>query len=208
MLAFVDESGDCGMSGKKGSSRFFVVTTVLFEDNDSASECDECISNLRSKLRLHRNYEFHFNKCHNRVKERFLKGVLNQDFLYLSVVLNKSKLWGEGFQDKESFYKYTANLVFQNAKPQLSNATIVIDKCGEREFRQSLSKYLKRRINQGGREIIKKVRMEPSHSNNLLQLTDMITGAVSRSFRLDKADRWAFRRIVRPRELRVQVWPK
>lgn len=208
MLAFLDESGDCGMNNKPGSSKLFIVTIVLFDDEDAAEECDARIDEIRLSLSLHSCYEFHFNKCHDNIRTKFLQGVLGQDFLYLSVVLNKSKLYGEGFKDKESFYKYTARLVFENAKAHLRNATVIIDKCGERKFRQSLGKYLKRRMNESGPQLIKKVKMEPSHSNDLLQLADMISGAVARSFRMGDGTRWSFRRIIRPREFRVQVWPK
>ncbi len=34
MLVFVDESGDSGMKGKEGSSALFVITAVLFEENE------------------------------------------------------------------------------------------------------------------------------------------------------------------------------
>ena len=39
MLVFVDESGDAGMKLDAGSSDFFIVTAVLFEDE--ANECDD-----------------------------------------------------------------------------------------------------------------------------------------------------------------------
>ena len=45
------------------------------------------------------------------------------------------------------------------------------------------------------------VKMEPSHSNNLLQLADMVCGAAFPSFDTTKADRMRFRRLVNYREL-------
>lgn len=117
-------------------------------------------------------------------------------------------MWGEGFQYKDSFYKYAAGPVFEDAKAQLIDATVVLDECGSRDFRKQLSKYLKGRINDGERVLIKKVKMEPSHSNNLLQLADMICGAVSRSFDMTKQNRMEFRRLIRHRELKLQVWPR
>ena len=44
MLVFVDESGDAGMKLDEGSSEFFVVTAVLFEENDAANDCAERIN--------------------------------------------------------------------------------------------------------------------------------------------------------------------
>lgn len=208
MLVFIDESGDSGMNGKPGSSRLFVVTAILIEENEDAEECDGRISVLKQELRLNENFEFHFNSCSDTFRRRFLETVAGCNFFYYSIVLNKAKLWGPGFKYKESFYKYAAGLVFENAKAHLVEATVVLDECGNREFKLQLSKYLRRRMNDGKRVLIKKVRMEPSHSNNLLQLADMVCGAVNRSFDTLREHRMEFRRLVNARELKVQVWPR
>jgi Protein of unknown function (DUF3800) len=208
MLVFIDESGDSGMKGKTGSSRLFVVTAILFEDNEDASECDSRINDLRAELKLHGKFEFHFNSCNDRFRSRFLEAVRSSQFFYSSIVLNKAKLWGEGFKYKDSFYKYAAGLVFENIKTRLLDARVVLDECGNRDFKNQLSKYLKKRMNDGKHTLIKKVRMEASHSNNLLQLADMVCGAVFRSFDMTKTSRREFRKMVSHRELMVQVWPK
>jgi hypothetical protein len=208
VLVFFDESGDAGMKGKAGSSRLFIVTAILFEENEGAEACDIRITDLKRRLRLHDDFEFHFNSCSDRFRRSFFETVAGADFFYHSVVLNKPKLWGEGFKDKNSFYKYAARLVFENARSNLSRAKVVIDKCGNRDFRRELSRYLQRRMNDGNQVLIRKISMEPSHSNNLLQLADMVCGAVFRSFNTEKENRFEFRRMVNHRELRVQVWPK
>lgn len=208
MLVFFDESGDAGMKGKPGSSRLFVVTAVLFEENDEALQCERRISEIRAKLKLSERFEFHFSKCCDAYRRAFLSGIAGSNFFYRSVVLNKAKLWGEGFKYKDSFYKYAAGLVFENAKAQLIDATVVLDQCGNRDFEKQLSKYLKRRMNDGKTVLIKQVKMEPSHSNNLLQLADMICGAVNRSFDTTKVNRMEFRKLISHRELNLQVWPK
>lgn len=196
------------MKDREGSSKYFIVTAALFEENEAATSFDTRVDELRTALRLHENYEFHFNRCSDFVREQFLRGVIDQDFFYSAVVLNKAKLWGEGFKDKSSFYKYTTRLVFENIKEHLHRATVLIDRCGERRFRDSLGSYLRRKINDGNQELIRRVKMEPSHSNNLLQLADMVSGAIFRSFRYEKKNRRFFRDIVSARELRVQVWPR
>ncbi len=207
MLIFFDESGDSGMKQKPGSSLFFVVTAILFEEHEEAEKCEQAICSLRERLHLHEQFEFHFNGCSNEMRREFLSEVAGCSFFYHSVVLNKAKLWGRGFQDKNSFYKYALGLVFENAKKDLVQAKVVIDRCGNREFRDQLGRYLKRRMNTEA-HLIKKVAMEASHSNDLLQLADMVCGAVARSFNMQKTDRFVFRKIVKHRELRVQVWPR
>jgi hypothetical protein len=207
MLVFVDESGDSGMKGKPGSSALFVMAAVIFEDPEDGNVCDKIIDGLRAQCFKNGEGEFHFTKCCDAHRETFLSTVAGADFFYLAFVLNKAKLYGPGFAYKESFYKYTAKLLFENAKPYLREAKVVIDKCGNREFRQQLESYLKRKINTDS-EIIRRVKSEESHRNNLLQLADMICGAVARSFRSDKPDPMQFRKLVAHRELELQVWPK
>jgi Protein of unknown function (DUF3800) len=196
------------MKQRPGSSEFFVVTLVLFEDNDEAAACDQKIAQVRRALHLHQHFEFHFNSCSDKLRVEFLNAVSPCGFFYHSFVLNKAKLWGQGFRDKNSFYKYTTGLVFENAKPHLRQAKVVIDKRGNREFRKQLAKYLNNKINRSDPgSIIKRVSMEASHSNNLIQLADMLCGAVGRSFNLKKENRGMYRRIIQHREIRVQVWP-
>jgi hypothetical protein len=206
MLVFVDESGDPGMKRKLGSSDFFVVAAVIFIENTDAERCDEAITHLSQHCFGGRKQEFKFNQCCDDHRERFLKGIAEHEFLYLAFALNKKKIWGKGFAFKEPFYKYTCKLLFENASPYLSNATVVIDRSGNREFRKQLERYLKEKINTEG-DKIRKVRTEDSRSNNLLQLADMISGAVYRSLRGDKKLPGKFRSYVRRRELGIQIWP-
>jgi hypothetical protein len=206
MLVFVDESGDAGMKLSAGSSEFFVVTAVLFEDHDEANQCDERINLIRTEIGLSEHYEFHFSKSSKAVRCNFLKKIASFDFFYLAVVLNKPRLYSPGFQVKESLIKYTSRLVFENAKPYLRDAIVVIDASGSKDFRNQLSRYLKKRIkDDGGHGLIKKVKTSRSNGNNLIQLADMVSGAIWRWF---KHQDTSYRSLVSHRELRVQMWPK
>lgn len=203
MLVFIDESGDTGRKLDRGSSRYFVVVLVLFKDNQEAIACDMRIADLRKDLRLSPHYEFKFQKMRRDFRELFLRAVLPYSFFYFGIVINKEpkKLYGEGFAVKESFYKYACGLVFENAKPHLKDATVVIDGSGSREFKRQLQGYLKKKTGS-----IRKVKVQASHSNNLIQLADMLAGSVHRSFS-KKGDRHIYRPIVRSKEARIQVWP-
>jgi len=209
MLVFVDESGDPGLKIGQGSSRYFVVALVIFEDDDEAQAADDRIALLRREMRLDPLFEFRFNKCRRDFREQFLKAVAPYQFFYYGIVINKdpNKLWGGGFQHKESLYKYTCSLVFENAKAFLSNATVIIDGSGSKDFRKQLERYFKRRINVPGQPFIRKVKIEGSSRNNLLQLADMVAGAIHRSFGA-KGDSQLYRPIISHREVYVQLWPK
>lgn len=209
MLVYVDESGDPGMKSKPGSSPHFVVAAVLFEHDESAAECRAKIRALHQQLRWGPRQEFKFNKTNHDIKRLFFEAVAGADFMYLGVVLNKANLTGPGFQFKDSFYKYTTRLVFTNAKPHMNDAIVVMDQCGSREFRTQMGAYLRRHTeDRGGQSPIKSVRTEKSHACELVQLADMVVGAIARSFQPERPDAHRYRNMLAHRELQVQLWPR
>ena len=151
--------------------------------------------------------EFHFKTNSDSVRERFIKEVVRYNFFYYAIVLNKKKLYGEGFSDKQSFYKYACGLVFESAKEKLDNATVVIDQSGNLEFRGQLDRYLKQKMNSGDIRKIKSVKMQRSTSNNLLQLADYIAGIITRYVSGKKKNASTYRNMISHRQIRMQIWP-
>lgn len=209
MIVFIDESGDPGLKLGKGSSKYFCVGLVVFQDHDEALACDQRITLLRRELGWTPQSEFHFKRNSDKVRTTFLKAVSLYNFFYYGIVINKDpkKLWGEGFKDKQSFYKYASGLVFENAKDKLENATVVIDESGNDEFKRRLGKYLKTRTNNQNK-VINKVKMERSNSNNLLQLADYVASIINRSVLNKKRKKDCFRLLIAHREIYVQIWPR
>ncbi len=209
MLVFIDESGDPGMRLSGSSSRHFIVTLLAFEDNEEALAADQRIGLFKRELGLPAHFEFHFNRLRADYREAFLKAVCPYDWFYFSIAINKEKLTGKGFQFPDSFYRYTCGLVFENAKAYLNEATVVIDGSGSRQFRRQLSTYLRKRVNdpKEGSRYIRQIKLQDSRANHLLQMADMVCGAVARSFK-QQEDAQACRRLIAHREMYVQVWPK
>ncbi|MCD6282444.1 DUF3800 domain-containing protein [bacterium] len=208
MLVFVDESGDPGLEIERGATRLFHVGIVIFADNEEALSCDKKIDQLRKDLRLHPDAEFHFNKLKKERRISFLKSVAQYNWFYLAITINKKKLYGKGFKFAKSFYKYAVKLVFLNASQYLQSATVVFDGRDSRRFQRQLATYLRQQINVGESRKIAKVKVQKSHRNNLLQLADMVVGAVARSYQKKKKDYASYRSIIQHRELHSQIWPK
>lgn len=208
MLVFIDESGDTGLRIEAGASPYFTVALVLFEDEADAVACDQRIQLLKRELNLSPNFEFHFYHNSKRLREKFLEAVAPYTFFYVAVAIHKdpARLVGPIFQHKEAFYHYVCGLVFENAKPYLRNAKVKVDKSGRALFRTELSKYLKKRMNINDAMLIKSVKMEPSHSNNLLQLCDYVAGIVNRKVQGKGVDQYY--RHIASKELNLQILPK
>ncbi|MGQ9677346.1 MAG: DUF3800 domain-containing protein [Chloroflexota bacterium] len=206
-LVFIDESGDPGLKCGAGSTEYFVVVAVVFSDHNQAKMADERIDQLRRELGADADFEFRFNACRHRYRAAFCEALGSCDFTYYAIVIDKARLTGEGFKSKEPFYKFASSLVFENAKECLNRATVIIDGSGSKVFRRQLAAYLRKRVNDEERRYISEIKIEKSARNNLVQLADMIAGAVHRSYG-EKNNAGVYRRALRWREKRVQLWPK
>lgn len=209
MLVFIDESGDTGRKIDAGSSRYFVISLTLFEEHDEAINCDQRIGLLRKELGIAESFEFHFTNNSHKIRLAFLNAIQPYKFLYFSVAIDKfpEKLWGPGFQTKESFYKYACQMVFTNAMPYLNDAIVVLDKSGSPDFRNRLSKYLKSRMNDLNDKRIFKIKQQRSSSNNLLQVADYVSGIINRKIQ-GKKDWPEYYKFINDKEMWVQIWPK
>lgn len=206
MLVLIDESGDCGLKFAQGSSNYFTCVAVVFSDEFSMGACDRTIEGLRLEMKKPLGFEFHFSSSPDKTRRLFLERVSHDDFRYAGFVVDKRKLYGHKFQSPREFYEFSVGIVCEHVKPLLDNAKIIIDKNGDRAFRQQLEKRLKSQMtDKGGTCRIKKVAMEASHSNNLVQLADMVCGAVMRSYTASDS---TFRSLVKKREKFVQLWPR
>ncbi len=209
MLVFIDESGDSGIKASGSSSKNLIITLVLFEDRAEAQRADDRIAGLRRELGLHPGFEFHFSKLNQEWREQFMRAVGLFEFIYFAIVLDKRELTKRGFTKPADLYRYACNLVFQAAKPYLRNAGVVMDGTGSQKFRRELATHLRRHVNGQGEAggHIAKVRLQDSRSNNLLQLADMVCGAVARSL-TDKPRAAVCRRLISHCEMEVVTWPK
>jgi U3 small nucleolar ribonucleoprotein component len=206
VLVLIDESGDCGLKFGKGSSDYFTCVAVVFSDEFSMSACDRTIDGLKMEIKKLSSFEFHFASTSDKIRRLFLERVSHDSFRYAGFVVDKRRLYGNRFRNPKEFYEASVGYVCEHVKPLLHNAKIIIDKNGDRAFRQQLEKRLKAQMtDKDGTCRIRKVAMETSHSNNLLQLADMICGAVMRSYNSSDS---SFRELVKKREKFVQLWPR
>lgn len=192
----------------KGSTDFFTVTLLLFEDVSAAAAAEARIADLRAELRFRPDFEFHFNKLRPEFRLAFLRAIAPVPFAYFAATIDKRKLPPDSFSGPETFYRHACGLAFQSARSRLRNATVIIDGSGDRAFRLELSTYLRKSINgpdEGKR--IGKIKIQGSDRNDLLQMVDVICGAVARCHS-GKPDAEEYRDLVAHREKARIVWPE
>jgi hypothetical protein len=188
LLVLIDESGCPGFKLTKGSTPYFVIGMVIFENFLQAEITSKTIQELRQLLKI--KPEFKFSKTRPEVKDKFFDSICQHDFEIRALVVDKSRIYSSKLRnDTDAFYNYFLKSLMQNDSNILQNASIKIDGNGDKEFKKALSAYLRQSI---GQNKIKKFKFVDSRNDNLIQLADMIVSAIARSYNKNRIDgnRW------------------
>lgn len=188
MLVLIDESGCPGFKLTKGSTPYFIIGMVCFTDFKEAEKVSRIIAELQTTLGL--KDEFKFNKTHPNVKEKFFQTVCQHDFKVRALVVNKKNIYSPYLRtEKESFYNYFIKQLIRYDGKILKDAIVKVDGRGSREFKNRLNTYLRQTLD--GHKI-KKIKFVDSKSDSLIQLADMVVGAIARSYSTNRKDeqRW------------------
>jgi len=200
MIVFIDDSGDPGFKIAKGSSRVFVICCVIFDDELEAEKTAVKIKELRRRLKKSDRFEFKFNKCSREIRVEFLKTVVSSKFRIRAIVMPKEKIYSEELRrSKESFYNFTIKMVLKHNAGTVKDARVRLDGKGDRLFRQKLLVYLRRNLNTRERKVVKNIRFRDSRKDVLIQLADMVAGAINRSFQTEKTDANIYLGIIKSR---------
>ena len=187
MLVFIDESGDPGFRVDLGSSPVFVVAMVIISDSNTAQRIQETIR--AAKVRAKVSGELKFNTTRPDAKDIFFEAVAGAPFKVRAIVVQKSQIRSTHLKsDKEDFYRFFVRKMLEFDHGSLSDAKVIIDGSGDREFRKNLGSALRQQVGQK----IQSVRFSTSTKDLLIQLADMCAGAIARSYREDRRDatRW------------------
>lgn len=85
----------------------------------------------------------------------------------------------------------------------LQKASIKIDGSGNKEFKKALTSYLRKYI---GENKIKKFKFIDSKRDNLIQLADMVIGAIARSTNETRKDSKRWLKILQQKRKIKNIW--
>lgn len=183
MLVLIDESGDAGFKLGRGSSEVFVLTAVIFDDRLQAEKAAVELKILKQDLGLNQDYEFHFNNASPRLRISFMRVASNQKFRVRTLVFEKSKIRSDELRtNKEKFYNYAVKLLLKDSRANIKDAHVKIDGQGDRVYKRAMASYLRQQLNSSGNHVISKLKIVDSKTDVLIQLADMISGAIYYSY--------------------------
>ena len=194
MPTFIDESGGFGWDNDQAKT-YFTLAAVWFETPDAAFACEEVIAGVRIALQLPAAFQFHFTEINHDQRMAFLRAVSVCNFEYVTCTLLKQKqgrwLLGREWRKRDYFFEKIIAPVVQELEGKLQlaqqnkntplNEHVVHDKNTDQIYLKTLRNQFIGPKAPTGRSLVKKVREGPK-SDDLIQLVDMVCGAVVNTF--------------------------
>ena len=178
MLVLIDKCGCPGFKIIKGSTSYLVIGIVYFKNVAEAEKASRAINELKMKLGI--SPQFKFSKTNFKVKEIFFDVICHYDFEIRALIADKVGMNVPDLRSNTvSFYQYLIATLLQNNNDIFLDASVKINKNVDRNFQQILTKNLREQSEQ---PIIKKFTFRDEKSDSLIQLVDMITGAISKNY--------------------------
>ena len=180
-----DESGDVSFSFAKGASSHFVVSIIAARDNVAPN----LLTQLRLRSGLPATYEFSFHGLtSSTLRNRVFAGLAETDFEAWAVVVNKQEL-PDAFRVMRplEFYLYfVSEAIRLIPEGKREGATLFMD-----EFSSPLQLPAELRRVLKARAIprhFKRIAAKRSKSEPLIQVADLVAGALLRHFAHNRAE--------------------
>lgn len=207
VIAFADEFGNNSFDFEHQGSHFIIASVIINEDH---------INDIHIKLEAIRKKFFQTGEIksskvkdnHNR-RILILKELNKVDFSIYAVIIDKRKLYGEGFKYKQSFYKYLNGILYKELYRTYPQIELKVDEHGGNDFMRSFKKYVEKnhiRDLFAGSDF----HIQKSHNDLGIQLADMIAGTLGYIFdEVKKSDRsQEFLALIKDKSISLTQFPK
>ena len=175
-LIFIDDSGDPGFKLKRGSSQLFVIACAIFDSPISAEYTAANLKMLKEQMGWKQEREFKFHRANDEQKKLFFDVAKKHEFKIRAIVVDKNKIKEPNLKKSESFYGFAIQKVLDDYKG-MKMARISLDGSGNKSFRKKSTAKIRQATNKKSRRMVE-FRLVDSKDSVLIQLADMIAGAI------------------------------
>ena len=179
-LIFIDDSGDPGFKFNRGSSRYFVIACVIFNNREASEITSQVLHSLKREMSWNQNREFKFHRANDGQKELFFNSIKNSPFKIRAIAIDKYKIKEAITIQQHSFYLQTIIRVLDNYT-NMNKAQIYLDGKENRNFQKQSSAKIRKVLNQYQQRMTE-FRFVDSKRNILIQMADMVAGAIDAKF--------------------------
>lgn len=175
IIAFADEFGNNSFKFETESSHFIIASIIT-----NSEEIDDLKKGLEQiRIKYFQKGEIKSNKVgnnHNR-RKLILTELTELNFAIYAVIVDKRKLYGEGFKYKRSFHKFLNGILYKELYRTYPELELIVDEHGGNDFMKGFKKYVEKNhignLFSGSQFYIRQ-----SHSELGVQLADFIAGTL------------------------------
>lgn len=206
-LGFIDESGNHDLdTSKAGVSKYYVVTAIVCKEFQLEA-LESLIEVLRKKH--YGNGEIKSSKTQEERRIRVIKDLLNIDFKFTALAVNKDELQKTGgFPHKKSFVKFLHGILYKGLVGTYQDIAIRADEYGREEFMRGFRDYISENHIP---DLFKTCTVEhvKSDGNLLVQLADFLAGTIRLVYEdsASKELKQSFIELARKSKLSIEEWP-
>ena len=197
-LIFTDDSGDPGF--KKGSSQYFVIACVVFDNNVEAELAAAIMKAHKTRLGWSQKAEYKFNKTQKRHILGLFQLLENARFKVIATLIYKGKL--DKVTKPITLYNETIRDTLLLCEPK--NAKVRLDGHLGHSYMKSAVAYFRKSVNIDERKIID-FRFVDSSDNILVQLADLVAGSILCSTNKNKVGSDSFLSALKNKEIKINV---
>jgi hypothetical protein len=173
-----DEAGDVSLNFEKGASRYFVPAFIGTQNPDRLRER---LADLRQALGLSETHEFKFHKMTStEIRNEVFSALAHSDFEAWALIVDKTRL-PKIFETTESLEIYThfiTELLGIIPSELQKDATLILDEFASTpDLRTELRRTM---IKRHMPRLFKRVVIRSSHQESLIQVADLVAGAIMR----------------------------
>lgn len=206
--AFIDEFGNSDLNiSQTGATSHFIVSAVIV-NRIRVAEVEAQVEPIRKKYFQTGPIKSSNVAGNIRRRKRILKDLAATDIHVYALVVDKSRLYSNGFTYKPSFYKYLHRIVDRELSIAFPRLAISTDEYGSKEFMSGFVEYLRRThppdlFNQYEFGFVK------SRSILMIQVADFICGSIARYYEksMKSSASQEIMELLKPIMLSIREWP-
>lgn len=207
VIAFADEFGNNSFDFENQGSHFIIASVIM--NQDELPEIQEQLESIRKKYFQAGEIKSSKVKYNHKRRILILKELQSINFSVYAVVIDKRKLFGEGFKYKQSFYKFLNGILYKELYRTFPKLELKVDEHGGNDFMRSFKKYVEkyhiRNLFTGS-----EFNIEKSHNDLGVQLADFMAGTLGYIFdenkKSDKSSEFA--EILSDKLISLNQFPK
>lgn len=185
----------------RGSSAVFCIAGMVFDTAADVELAAGTLRRLRLALHLRAGHEFHFNNEPPHIREAFMRAACELPFGAYAIVLDKARCAADaGRVTPLLVCERMCLALLSRCLEQREDAVVVIDG----RVRTELRVAIRQQMNVGCRRVAK-VKARDSARDPMLQLADMVCGAVARCYRGERHRDDSYFRLLGARMRSIQV---